>query len=123
MVLTPSTMRLPLGFEAPDFSLPSPSGKMHCLANFEERRALLVAFLCNHCPYVKHVAPAFAKLATEYQERGVGVVAINSSRHPLRAELERFRIDSSPQTEAPKESTAKATSKPAETVGGRGVAK
>jgi peroxiredoxin len=72
-------MRLPLGFEAPDFSLPSPSGKMHCLANFEERRALLVAFLCNHCPYVKHVAPAFAKLATEYQERGVGVVAINSN--------------------------------------------
>jgi len=72
-------MQLSLGAQAPDFSLPAPSGKIHCLANFEGRHALLVAFLCNHCPYVKHIAPAFAQLAKEYQERGVGVVAINSN--------------------------------------------
>jgi peroxiredoxin len=79
MALTPSTMKLSLGAPAPDFSLPSPSGKVHCLANFTERQALLVAFLCNHCPYVKHIAPAFTQLAVEYQERGVGIVAINSN--------------------------------------------
>jgi peroxiredoxin len=79
MSLTASTMQLALGSTAPNFSLPAPSGKLHCLANFAEREALLVAFWCNHCPYVKHVATAFAKLATEYQERGVGVVAINSN--------------------------------------------
>jgi peroxiredoxin len=79
MALTPSTMKLPLGSAAPDFSLPAPNGKIHCLANFAGRRALLVAFLCNHCPYVKHIAPAFAELAKEYQERGVGVVAVNSN--------------------------------------------
>ncbi len=79
MALTPSTMQLSLGVQAPDFSLPAPSGKIHSLGDFEGRRALLVAFLCNHCPYVKHIAPAFAQLATEYQEQGVGVVAINSN--------------------------------------------
>lgn len=79
MSLTPSTMQLSLGAAAPAFSLPAPSGKIHSLGDFEGRRALLVAFLCNHCPYVKHVAPAFAQLAKEYQEQGVGVVAINSN--------------------------------------------
>ncbi len=79
MSLTPSTMRLSPGDQAPDFSLPAPSGKVHSLAEFEGRRALLVAFLCNHCPYVKHIAPAFTQLAKEYQEQGVGVVAINSN--------------------------------------------
>ena len=40
---------------------------------------MLVAFICNHCPYVKHIAPALAKLAKEYQDKGVAVVAINSN--------------------------------------------
>jgi len=79
MALTPSTMQLSLGAEAPDFALPDPDGKIHSLADFAGRPALLVAFICNHCPYVKHVAPAFAKLAKEYQAKGVGVVAINSN--------------------------------------------
>ena len=79
MALTPSTMRLSLGAAAPDFSLPDPDGKSHALGDFAGRSALLVAFICNHCPYVKHVAPAFAQLAREYQGRGVGVVAINSN--------------------------------------------
>ncbi len=79
MVLTPSTMQLSLGAAAPDFALPDPDGKIHSLGDFAGRPALLVAFLCNHCPYVKHVAPAFAQLAKEYQGQGLGVVAINSN--------------------------------------------
>ena len=79
MVLTPSTMQLSISAAAPDFSLPDPDGKVHSLDDFAGRPALLVAFICNHCPYVKHVAPAFAKLAKEYQEKGVGVVAINAN--------------------------------------------
>ncbi len=79
MVLTPSTMRLPLGTAAPAFELPDPDGKLHSLDDFAGRPALLVAFICNHCPYVKHIAPAFARLAREYLERGVGIVAINSN--------------------------------------------
>lgn len=78
MALTPSTMKLSLGAAAPDFSLPDPYGTMHTLAEFAGKPAL-VAFICNHCPYVKHVAPAFAKLAKEYQAKGVGIVAINSN--------------------------------------------
>jgi peroxiredoxin len=72
-------MRLSLGAEAPAFELPDPDGKIHSLDDFAGRPALLVAFICNHCPYVKHIAPAFARLAREYQERGVGIVAINSN--------------------------------------------
>jgi peroxiredoxin len=72
-------MKLALGATAPDFSLPDPDGKTHSLSEFSGKTALLVAFFCNHCPYVKHVAPAFAKLAKEYQSKDVGVVAINSN--------------------------------------------
>ena len=79
MVLTPSTMQMALGAAAPDFSLPDPYGKVHALGDFVARPALLVAFICNHCPYVKHVAPAFAQLAKEYQAKGLGVAAINSN--------------------------------------------
>lgn len=79
MALTPSTMKLSIGAEAPDFSLPDPGGKIHSLSDFSGRPALLVAFLCNHCPYVKHIAPAFAQLAKQYQQQGVAVVAINAN--------------------------------------------
>jgi peroxiredoxin len=72
-------MRLALGAAAPDFSLPDPDGKTHSLSEFSGKPALLVAFFCNHCPYVKHVAPAFAQLAKEYQGKGAAVVAINSN--------------------------------------------
>jgi peroxiredoxin len=72
-------MQLSLGAAAPDFALPDPDGKIHSLGDFAGHPALLVAFICNHCPYVKHVAPALAQLAKEYQEQGVGVVAISSN--------------------------------------------
>ena len=79
MAETPSTM-LPLGTSAPDFNLPDPSsGKSVSLADFKDAPALVVAFLCNHCPYVKHIQKQFAALAKEYQARGVAVVGISSN--------------------------------------------
>src|SRR5438445_302811 len=77
MALTPSTM-LPLGSKAPDFALPDPSDRRTYSLDevMDDRRALMVAFLCNHCPYVKHVRHELAKLAREYQEKGVAVVGI-----------------------------------------------
>jgi peroxiredoxin len=78
MVKTASTM-LALGTRAPDFRLPDTEGKIVSLSDFSEAPALLVIFLCNHCPYVKHVAGGLAKLTREYQERSVAVVGINSN--------------------------------------------
>ena len=78
MALTPSTM-LELGTAAPDFALPDTAGNVVTLSTFADCKALLVAFICNHCPYVKHVADAFAQLAQEYQAKGVGVAAINAN--------------------------------------------
>ena len=79
MVETASTMTLPLGAKAPSFDLPDPSGRRFDLAGFESSPALLVAFICQHCPYVKHVRVGFASLAADYQKRGVAVVAIASN--------------------------------------------
>ena len=79
MVQTASTMMLPLGAQAPAFELPDLSGRVVSLASFEGRPALLVAFICGHCPFVKHVRAGFASLAAEYQARGVAVVAIASN--------------------------------------------
>src|SRR5262249_50608282 len=78
MPLTPSTMA-PLGTQAPDFRLPDTDGKPVALSDFAAAPALLVAFICNHCPYVKHVRTAFARLAREYQAKGAAVVGINSN--------------------------------------------
>jgi peroxiredoxin len=78
MVRTASTM-LPLGIAAPDFSLPDTQGKQVALSDFANSPALLVIFMCNHCPYVKHVAAGLSELAAEYQRRGVAVVGINSN--------------------------------------------
>jgi peroxiredoxin len=73
-----STM-LPLGTPAPDFSLPDICGKTVSPADFRGKRALLLAVICNHCPYVKHVIDVFSKLAAEYQKKDVGVIAISSN--------------------------------------------
>ena len=77
MVAVNSTM-LPLGTQAPDFRLPDPSGKQVSLADFKKAPALLVVFMCNHCPYVKHIRDGLAKLARDYRQRGVAVVGINA---------------------------------------------
>jgi len=78
MALTYSKM-MALGSAAPDFSLPDTTGKTVSLTDFKNAPALLVMFICNHCPYVRHVASAMAHLAKEYQQKGVAVVAINSN--------------------------------------------
>jgi peroxiredoxin len=78
MALTPSTM-LPLGTTAPDFQLPATDGKTVSLADFEENAALLVVFMCNHCPYVIHIRDGLAQLARDYAPRGVGIVGINAN--------------------------------------------
>jgi peroxiredoxin len=71
---------LALGTPAPEFSLPDAiSGRTVSLAEFANAQALLVVFMCNHCPYVKHVADQMAQLVREYQERGVAVVGINAN--------------------------------------------
>jgi peroxiredoxin len=62
--------------EAPDFSLPDPQGRPWSLDDFREAPALLVAFICYHCPYVVHIRRAFAEFAREYREKGLAVVAI-----------------------------------------------
>ncbi|HSH95218.1 MAG TPA: thioredoxin family protein [Roseimicrobium sp.] len=78
MARTPSTM-LPLGTSAPAFQLPDASGKPYSLESFRGAPALLVMFICNHCPYVKHIRTELAKIGTEYQARGAAIVAINSN--------------------------------------------
>jgi peroxiredoxin len=78
MTETVSTM-LSLGTTAPAFRLPDPAGKLVSSNEFAKAPALLVVFLCNHCPYVKHVQKRFAELAREYQAKGVAVVGINSN--------------------------------------------
>lgn len=76
MARTPSTM-LALGTRAPDFSLPDFDGRQHALQDFAGAPALLVAFVCNHCPFVRHLRREFAAFAREYAPRGLAVVAIN----------------------------------------------
>ena len=79
MARTPSTM-LELGTVAPDFSLPEPAtGRTVSLSDFAASPALLVVFMCNHCPYVKHIADALAELAQTYQPRGLAAIGINSN--------------------------------------------
>ena len=70
---------MPLGTPAPDFSLPETDGGTVSLSDFQDRKALLVIFMCNHCPYVKHVAEQLKLLSDEYMQHGVGIVAINSN--------------------------------------------
>ena len=79
MALMQSTM-LPLGTRAPDFSLQDViSGKLISLATFKDNKALLVMFICRHCPYVQHVKHEIAKIGKDYKDKGVGIVAISSN--------------------------------------------
>jgi peroxiredoxin len=78
MSVTPSTM-LSLGTEAPYFKLPGINGNLVSLDDFKDAKALLVVFMCNHCPYVKHIIRDFVQLAEEYQDKEVGIVGINSN--------------------------------------------
>ena len=75
---TPSTM-LDLGTSLPSFSLPDFNGRVTSDADFKGSKALLVAFICKHCPFVKHIRQEFARFAREYEARGLKVVAIASN--------------------------------------------
>ncbi len=85
MSLTPSTM-LALGTQAPDFHLPDTvSGKTLSLDAFTGKKALLVMFICHHCPFVKHVQTELARLGKDYVQKEVGIVAIsanNATQYP-----------------------------------------
>lgn len=79
MARTESTM-LDLGVSAPDFSLQEPlTGKIISLADFKAAKGLVVVFICNHCPYVKHIQQGLIDFALEYQAKGIQLVAINSN--------------------------------------------
>lgn len=78
MPATPSKMA-PLGSKAPFFRLPDPSGKWYSIDDFEGSAVLLVAFICNHCPFVKHIRTSFAEVTSRYKKLGVAVVGINSN--------------------------------------------
>lgn len=80
-----------LGSPAPDFALPDGNGQVHRLADFAGGRGLIVAFLCNHCPFVQHIAAAFSRVAADYAPRGIRTVAISSNdcvTHPEDAPAE-----------------------------------
>jgi peroxiredoxin len=70
---------LPLGTAAPDFCLPDTNGKIVSLTDFKDKPALLVIFMCNHCPYVKHIRAGLGQLARDYAPRGVAMAGINSN--------------------------------------------
>ena len=78
MALTPSSM-LPLGTAAPDFNLPGTDGAQYSLRSFASGKLLLVAFICNHCPFVKHIQTELARLGRDCREWGVAMIAISSN--------------------------------------------
>ena len=78
MVATNSTM-LPLGSIAPGFRLPDVKGNPVSLSDFPDALGIVIVFMCNHCPYVKHLRNELAQLAKDYLPRGVTVIGINSN--------------------------------------------
>ncbi len=72
-------MLMPLGSVAPEFRLRDTEGRWVALRDYAGAPAYLVMFICNHCPYVKHIRSALAQFAREYQQRGVAIVGINSN--------------------------------------------
>jgi thiol-disulfide isomerase/thioredoxin len=82
MVATPSTM-VPLGSTALAFTLAEPDGTTWTFDRVAGPRGTLVAFVCNHCPYVKHVAPQLGALAARWRQQGLGVIGVNPNPgHP-----------------------------------------
>ncbi|MDB9446349.1 thioredoxin family protein [Anabaena sp. CS-542/02] len=79
MVLTASTM-LPLGTQAPGFHLPEVvSGKTISLDTFADKKALLIMFICQHCPFVKHIKTELAQLGKDYFNSDLGILAISAN--------------------------------------------
>lgn len=78
MAPTESTM-LPLGTPVPGFSLPDPSGKQVAVTDFAGADGLVIAFLSNHCPFVKHIRSELAQFAKDMQQRNVAMLAVNAN--------------------------------------------
>ena len=79
MALTPSNM-LPLGTKAPNFELPdTKSSKICSLKELKSSKATVIMFICNHCPYVKHVQKELIRLANDYQAKGIAFIAISAN--------------------------------------------
>jgi thiol-disulfide isomerase/thioredoxin len=78
MALTPSTM-LELGTRVPHFALPDCHDEIVSLSDFDDLQALVILFICNHCPYVKLLKAHLAEFARQWQPRGVAFIAINSN--------------------------------------------
>lgn len=79
MALTPSNM-IDLGTKAPDFKLlDTVTGKPYDLKETKDSKATVIMFICNHCPYVKHVILELVKLAKDYQSKGIAFIAINAN--------------------------------------------
>lgn len=78
MSLTPSNM-VDLGTKAPQFQLPDTNGNLISLGDFSSHKGLLVVFMCNHCPFVKHIREGLAEFARRNADSGIGIVGINSN--------------------------------------------
>ncbi|MFN3403983.1 MAG: thioredoxin family protein [Cytophagaceae bacterium] len=79
MARTPSVM-IPLGTKAPDFVLPDVvSGNKLSLQQLKSDKATVIMFICNHCPFVKHINPELTKLGNDYEEKGISFIAISSN--------------------------------------------
>lgn len=90
MVMTPSQM-LELGTQAPAFRLPDPSGREVSLDDYPEAKGFLVVFMCNHCPFVRHIRDELATLSRELPAKGVVMIGINSN------DVETYPQDSPPR--------------------------
>jgi peroxiredoxin len=78
MVAVPSQM-LPLGTTAPEFQVPAPDGTLHGPSDVADARALLVAFVCNHCPFVVHIGPKLGELTSRWADQGVATIGVMSN--------------------------------------------
>lgn len=90
-----ASAEMTMGTLAPAFDLPDPKGRRYALKDFAEKPALLVIFMCNHCPYVKHLKRALVDFAAKYQARGLAIAAINSNDWSRYAEdsPEKMQVD------------------------------
>src|SRR5215472_9804643 len=77
--MTLDSVGLPLGSTAIDFQLKGVDGKTHSLKNYADKKALVVIFSCNHCPYVQAYEDRMVQIENEYSAKGVELIAINSN--------------------------------------------
>lgn len=79
MAMTPSTMMLGLGTPLPSFQLHDIDGNLVSTDQFHDAPALLIVFICPHCPFVRHIRRAWGQFAREYQSRGLAIIGVNSN--------------------------------------------